>query len=141
MTNYNYFRYIQTVKNKSMTITEISKEIAEFTQARDWKNDNPSHLLVALNTEVGELSEYFLWKSKFDEDLSEEERRTLAYEMVDVLIYLLQISNKCGIEDLGTYYQEKIKKLGDKYPVDMNQTEWRKRHEEYKQNGKNKLYE
>ncbi len=124
-----------------MTITEISKEIAEFTQARDWKNDNPSHLLVALNTEVGELSEYFLWKSKFDEDLSEEERRTLAYEMVDVLIYLLQISNKCGIEDLGTYYQEKIKKLGDKYPVDMNQTEWRKRHEEYKQNGKNKLYE
>lgn len=124
-----------------MTIAEIANEIAEFSLARGWKNNDPNQLLVALNTEIGELSEHFLWANRFPDDLTEVKRTELAYELVDVLIYLLQISNKCGIKDLGKYYKDKIKRLALKYPVDITHSDWKNRHEEYKKSGKNKLYE
>lgn len=123
-----------------MTLAEIANEIKEFTAARDWKNDDPNQLLVALNIELGELAEHFMWKKGFAENYSNDDKKMLAYEMVDILIYLLQIANKCGIDDLGEHYQNKIKRLGEKYPVGMKDGEWHARHEEYKQTGKNKLY-
>lgn len=122
-----------------MTLKEIAIEIKEFSKERNWKNNDPSQLLVALNTELGELSEHFLWKNQFDE-MSEDKKKEIGFEMVDILFYLLQFANKCGIDDLGALYSEKIKKLAIKYPVGFNKTQYEQQRDLYKKTGKNKLY-
>lgn len=124
-----------------MTIAQIAKEIKEFTQARNWKNDDPNELLVALSIELGELGEHFLWMKEFPKDLSEEKKKVIGFEMVDILIYLLQIANKTGIEDLGKLYKDKIEKLGKKYPVGITNENYHKQRADYKKSGKNKLYD
>lgn len=124
-----------------MTLKQIAKEIKDFTAVRNWKNDDPNQLLVALNTELGELGEHFLWMKEFPKNLTEEKKKEIGFEMVDILIYLLQIGNKSGIEDLGKLYEEKIKKLAKKYPVGITDKNYHKQRQAYKKSGKNKLYE
>jgi NTP pyrophosphatase (non-canonical NTP hydrolase) len=71
--------------------------------------------------EVGELCECFQWKGEVEPGLpgwSEAKRQHLGEEMADVLMYLIRLADKCGI-DLPAAAERKIQKNAAKYPADL----------------------
>lgn len=68
--------------------------------------------------EVGELSEIFQWKGEVDRGLpnwKESDKEHLGEELSDVLLYLIRLSDICGI-DLGLAASKKLLKNAIKYP-------------------------
>lgn len=84
------------------TIEDIRRMQAEFTDERDWnKFHQPRNLLLALVGEVGEVAELFQWRGEVAEglpDWTESEREQLAHELSDVLIYLVELAEKCRVD-------------------------------------------
>ena len=72
---------------------------------------------MALGVEVAEIAEIFQWK-KGDESLSEKELKSLEEELGDVMIYLLELSNKFNI-NLIEAAEKKLEKNEKKYPSDL----------------------
>lgn len=69
--------------------------------------------------EVGELSEIFQWKGEVPKglpDWKEEEKVHLGEELSDVLLYLVRLSDSCGI-DLGKAAMRKLDLNAIKYPA------------------------
>lgn len=68
--------------------------------------------------EVGEVSEIFQWKGEVEKglvDWKEEEKVHLGEELSDVLLYLVRLSDICGI-DLTKAALRKIQLNAIKYP-------------------------
>lgn len=68
--------------------------------------------------EVGELSEIFQWKGEVERGLpnwSSDDKNHLEEELSDVLLYLVQLADVCGL-DLGQAALSKIIKNAQKYP-------------------------
>ncbi|XP_026158379.1 glutamyl-tRNA(Gln) amidotransferase subunit B, mitochondrial [Mastacembelus armatus] len=84
------------------TIEDIRRMQAEFTDERDWNQfHQPRNLLLAMVGEVGEVAEHFQWRGEVAEglpDWTESEREQLAHELSDVLIYLVELADKCRID-------------------------------------------
>lgn len=94
-------------------IKQITEALIKFRNERDWEQfHNPKDLAVALNIETGELLESFLWKSFKDTD---EEK--VKEELADVLAYSLLLAEKYQF-DVKEIILDKIKKNGEKYPVE-----------------------
>lgn len=73
--------------------------------------------------EVGELSEIFQWKGEVPKglpDWKEEEKEHLGEELSDVLLYLVRLSDICGV-DLGKAALRKVGLNAIKYPVKQSQ--------------------
>lgn len=71
--------------------------------------------------EVGELSEIFQWKGEVPRGLpgwEEREKEHLGEELSDVLLYLIRLSDICGI-DLGKAALRKMKLNAIKYPAKL----------------------
>ena len=69
--------------------------------------------------EVGELSEIFQWKGEVPKGLpgwDEAEKVHLGEELADVLLYLVRLSDMCGV-DLGKAALRKMEINARKYPV------------------------
>ncbi|CAI0426472.1 unnamed protein product, partial [Linum tenue] len=76
-------------------------------------------LLCVQVGEVGELSEIFQWKGEVPKglpDWKEEEKVHLGEELSDVLLYLVRLSDICGI-DLGKAALRKLQLNAIKYPA------------------------
>ncbi|CAK7327278.1 unnamed protein product [Dovyalis caffra] len=103
----------------NISLKDLAKKLEEFAKARDWeKYHSPRNLLLAMVGEVGELSEIFQWKGEVDKGLpnwEESDKEHLAEELSDVLLYLIRLSDICGI-DLGDAATKKIVKNAIKYP-------------------------
>ena len=70
--------------------------------------------------EVGELAELFQWRGEVAVGLTgwtAADRERVGEEMSDVLLYLLRLSDVCGV-DLGAAVQAKVAKNAVKYPAD-----------------------
>lgn len=102
------------------TMEDIRRMQAEFTDERDWnKFHQPRNLLLAMVGEVGEVSELFQWRGEVAEglpDWSESEREQLAQELSDVLIYLVELAEKCRV-DLPQAVLRKMALNRLKYPA------------------------
>lgn len=100
-------------------IQALQAALRAFAAERDWEQfHSPKNLAAALCVEASELLEHFQWLT--DEQshlLSEERRRLVAEEVADVLLYLLQLADKLGIDPLDAAW-EKIKTNGSKYPIE-----------------------
>ncbi len=102
------------------TLDELISLIRNFVRERDWEQYNKlSALAVSASIEMGELLELFQWKS--DEDVLEslrtkEFQEALAGEVADVMVYLLRICDKAGIDPTMAIV-EKMKKNSIKYPA------------------------
>lgn len=94
-------------------------KLRDFAAARDWDQfHSPKNLAMALSAEAGELLEVFQWMSE-DESarLEAQAKRAAADEIADVLLYLVRLADKLGIDPLV----EAGRKIGDnerRYPVD-----------------------
>ncbi|EES11113.1 hypothetical protein BDA96_06G162900 [Sorghum bicolor] len=103
-----------------VSLKELSKRLNDFAKERDWEQyHSPRNLLLAMIAEVGELSELFMWKGEVRKGLAdwdEAEKEHLGEELSDVLLYLIRLSDMCGV-DLGDAATRKIVKNAVKYPA------------------------
>lgn len=135
------------MKSKEVTFEELKNTMVDFVNARGeaWQKHNKrtKSLLLSAFIEMGELSEKFQWQDIDYTPKNEEERKEIAYELVDVFNYLFMFIETCKI-DFPKYFFEKMKKLEKKYPVEsiaLGSKEYYRRKKEYRKTGKNVLYE
>ncbi|XP_074306871.1 uncharacterized protein LOC141642086 isoform X1 [Silene latifolia] len=106
----------------SVNLEDLKTRMADFAKERDWDQfHTPRNLLLALVGEVGELSEIFQWKGEVPRGLpgwSDEEKQHLGEELSDVLLYLVRLSDICGV-DLGQAALRKLELNALKYPVNL----------------------
>lgn len=102
------------------TIEDIRRMQAEFTDERDWNQfHQPRNLLLAMVGEVGEVAELFQWRGEVAEglpDWTESEREQLAHELSDVMIYLVELAEKCHV-NLPQAVLRKMALNRQKYPA------------------------
>jgi dCTP diphosphatase len=89
--------------------------------------------------EVGELSEIFQWKGEVQRglpDWKEEEKIHLGEELSDVLLYLVRLSDICGV-DLGKAALRKVELNAIKYPAKASKEVTNKENSSTANNGTN----
>ena len=97
-------------------IKEITDKILEFRDERDWEQFHDSkNLAVAISIEASELNELFLWKSPEQSDKVEIDR--IKEELADILSFSFLLAEKHGLDPFDIV-SEKIKRNGEKYPVE-----------------------
>ena len=101
------------------TVAELRERVLAFVHERDWEQfHSPKNLAMALAAEAGELLEIFQW-------LTEEQSRSLppeahsaaSDEVADVLLYLIRLADKLGIDPIAAA-RRKIVANAAKYPAD-----------------------
>jgi len=107
--------------------------VRQFALERDWeKFHTPKNLATALSVEASELLEPFQWLVTGQEDELGETRMTaVRHEMADVLVYLVSLADKLGV-DLLQAVVEKMDLNRAKYPADKVRGDSRK-YSEYKE--------
>ena len=97
-------------------ITEIIEKLVAFRDERDWKQfHDTKNLATALSVEVAELNELFLWKDVAASEDVDKER--IKEELADVFAYAFLLAEKHGL-DVKAIVLDKIKRNGEKYPVE-----------------------
>ena len=90
--------------------------LINFRDERDWEQFHDSkNLAVAISIEASELNELFLWKSPEQSDKVEIDR--IKEELADILSFSFLLAEKHGLDPFDIV-SEKIKRNGDKYPVE-----------------------
>jgi len=110
-----------------MTMDELIEMIRDFDAARDWNQfHSPKNRAMALSVEVAELVEIFQWVSEEEStQLSRDKQTRLMEEIGDVMIYLVNLSDKFGINPI-TAAKKKLKLNEVKYPIHITRGSARK---------------
>jgi dCTP diphosphatase len=116
-------------------VDSLIKKLRKFSEDRDWEQfHSPKNLVMALTSEVGELSDIFQWISEEQSKLDNIDPKDLdkaKEELADVFLYTLRIADKLGI-DLKKEANKKIEVNGKKYPINLskgNSTKYNRRNE------------
>ena len=115
-----------------MNIQEIQTKLAKFAEERDWDQfHSPKNLVMALTSEVGELTELFQWLTEGQSSIKDDSSKTdeIQQEIADIFIYLLRLADKLDI-DIEEAVREKIEINAKKYPIDLakgNATKYNRR--------------
>ncbi len=99
-------------------IESLTEALRQFAADRDWEQfHSPKNLASALSVEAAELLEHFQWLTEEQSrNLDDGPRAAVAQEMADVLLYLLQLADKLGV-DLVTAARQKLLLNEQKYPA------------------------
>ena len=101
-----------------MSLRQLTDELLRFRDERNWAQFHTlRHLIVSLNLEAAELLELTQWKS--EEEMLGISGEALRDECADVLLYLLLIADKAGI-NLEEAARNKLKKNAAKYPIEKS---------------------
>lgn len=113
------------------TLTHLRDLTRAFAAERDWQQfHTPKNLAMALTVEVAELAEHFQWlPTGAPEELDERRREGIRHELADVLLYLVQLADRTGV-DLRAAALEKLALNAEKYPVALARGDARK-YDEY----------
>jgi NTP pyrophosphatase (non-canonical NTP hydrolase) len=106
------------MSNRTDRLEALRVRLAQFAADRDWDQfHNPKNLAMALAGETGELVEHFQWLT-FDEaaNLPRGTRDEVALEAADVLLFLLRLCDKLGI-DLAAAAERKLELNAQRYPI------------------------
>lgn len=121
---------------KKDSLNDLVKRIDAFCIERNWNHEHPNSLIASTVIELGELAEHYQWQSKFSK-FSEEEKKEIAFEFVDVLFYLYRLASITGI-DLEEAFNDKLPRLAKKFPIG---SDTKVQNKEYRKTGKNRLYD
>lgn len=121
------------------SIQQITKIISDFGDRRGWENNDPNQLISSILIELGELAEHYQWQDSFIQR-TDEEKKALGFEFVDIIFYLFRLADKSGV-DIEAAFDEKLPKLEAKFPVGQSDEEHDAIKKEYRESGKNKLYD
>ena len=107
------------VDSADPTLRQLAARLAEFARERDWDQfHSPKNLAMALAGEVGEVLEHFQWLTeRQSHELPPDVREAVALELADVLLYLVRLADKVGV-DLAAAALRKIELNAAKYPAD-----------------------
>ena len=96
---------------------DLKKKISEFNKERNWDQfHSPKNLAIGLSVEANELLEYFTWMGEEESrELPDKTVHEVCEEIGDVLIYLVNLSNKLGVDPVECAH-EKLKTNDQKYP-------------------------
>ncbi len=103
------------------TLSNLTERLITFRDERDWRQfQGLKNLIVSMNLEATEMLELTQWKS--DEEVENAVldgafKTRLEEETADVLLYLLMICERAGI-DLANAASRKIDLNAEKYPVE-----------------------
>lgn len=103
-----------------LTVATLQERLTAFASARDWgKYHNPKNLAIALVVEAGELAEIFQWLTPEEAAAVMEDSAAAARvrdEIADVMSYLLQFANVCGVDPLVAL-DVKIRRNETRFPA------------------------
>ena len=109
--------------NQHDSLQKITELVLTFRDQRDWRQFHSiRNLYIALTGEIGELGSLFQWVPDTDLDqwlLEGKNKERVSDELADVFAYLLLLAKTLDI-DLGEALDAKVKKNGNKYPVDKS---------------------
>jgi NTP pyrophosphatase (non-canonical NTP hydrolase) len=99
-------------------LQKLVHKIRDFNSKRDWEQFHcPKNLAMALHVEVAEIAEHFQWLTAEEStNLSTAKLSEIKDEIGDTLIFLLNLSDKLGIDPLAAA-ADKLEKNRRKYPV------------------------
>jgi NTP pyrophosphatase (non-canonical NTP hydrolase) len=113
----------------SPDLQTLTDRLIDFRDARDWRKFHSlKNLILSLNLEAAELLELTQWKDDSDVETALSDpgyRARLAEESADVLLYLLLICERAGIDPIQAA-SEKIAINETKYPVEKSRGNARK---------------
>ncbi len=101
----------------------MKAKLRTFAAERNWDQfHSPKNLSMALAAEAAELLEIFQWLT--DEQskeivANEKEMAQVRQEIADVMIYLVRLSDKLGI-DIEQAVLDKIAENEKKYPIHLS---------------------
>jgi len=97
---------------------ELTQKLREFAAERDWEQfHSPKNLSMALSVEVAEIVELFQWLTEKESyQLSSNKLEKIKEEIGDVIIYLVMLSDKLGIDPIQAA-KDKIEKNRKNYPA------------------------
>jgi dCTP diphosphatase len=103
-----------------VTLEELREAVARFAEDREWEQfHSVRNLVLAMVGEVGEVAEILQWTpdEEIEELLATGGRQRLAEELSDVLVYLVRIADRAGV-DLESAVAAKLAANAEKYPAD-----------------------
>jgi NTP pyrophosphatase (non-canonical NTP hydrolase) len=102
----------------SDTLSLLRDRTRAFARERDWEQfHTPKNLAMALTVEAAELAEHFQWlRTGAADELDEASREGIRHELADVLLYLVQLADRTGV-DLRAAALEKMALNAAKYPA------------------------
>ena len=98
----------------------LRDKLRAFAEARDWDQfHSPKNLSRALMVEAAELMEHFQWLTEEQSaELPPGDKQAVGEELADILLYLVRLSDKLGI-DLREAALFKLEKNALKYPAEQ----------------------
>lgn len=97
-------------------LKDITTALVKFRDDRDWEQFHDSkNLATAISIEAAELNELFLWKTVKESEQVDKEK--LKEELADVFAYAFLLAEKHKL-DVKQIVLDKIKRNGEKYPID-----------------------
>ena len=102
------------------SLAHLQQRLARFAADRDWDQfHSPKNLAMALIAEAAELVEHFQWLTEAaSRDLPPTKLAEVRLELADILIYLIRIADKLGV-DLVQAALDKIAINEQRYPADQ----------------------
>ncbi len=103
----------------STDLQQLQAELRKFAKDRDWDQfHSPKNLAAALSVEAAELLEHFQWLTEEQSKaLSQDRLDQVGEEIADVLLYLVRLSDKLGIDPMEAA-KRKLIRNAEKYPID-----------------------
>jgi NTP pyrophosphatase (non-canonical NTP hydrolase) len=102
-----------------MDIAALQLRVRQFAAERNWQAfHTPKNLSTALFVEAAELAEIFQWMTGDESSRAASDpgqREHIGAEVADVLLYLLQLADHCGV-DVEQAVEAKIVANARKYP-------------------------
>jgi dCTP diphosphatase len=113
--------------NEARALQDLRDTLRQFAADRDWDQfHSPKNLAAALSVEAAELLEHFQWKTDGESrSLPAADVAEVREEMADVLLYLIRLADKLGV-DLLAAARDKIAVNAQKYPVEKSRGSARK---------------
>ena len=100
------------------SLDDLLKRLLAFRDERDWAQfQTPKNLALSISLEAAELLEHFQWTTE-DEPLSQKRIQAMSEEVADILIYLLLMADRLGIDPVRAA-RDKIEKNEARYPAEL----------------------
>lgn len=98
----------------------LTTTLRAFAREREWEHfHSPKNLAMAMSVEVAEVLEHFQWMTEAASlDITPEKREKIGAELADVLIYLVRLSDRLGIDPLNVA-AKKMAAHAELYPATL----------------------
>ncbi|MCF8105667.1 MAG: nucleotide pyrophosphohydrolase [Desulfohalobiaceae bacterium] len=100
-------------------LQKLLERLLTFRDERDWARfQTPRNLALSISLEAAELLEHFQWTREDEPQLSRDKVEAMSEEVADILIYLLLMADRLGIDPVEAAF-DKIEKNAARYPVEL----------------------